>query len=418
MTDQKMRALIKAEERRQEGVINLIASENYASREVREATGSVLTNKYSEGYPGRRYYAGNEIIDEVERLAQERALKLFKLNPKKWSVNVQALSGVPANFFVYSALVQPGEKMAGQALDQGGHLSHGSKVSLTSKFWRWAHYTVDRKTEILNYSQILKNLRIEKPKLIVAGYSAYSRELDFKKFRKIADSCGALLMVDMAHFAGLVAGGVYPSPFPYADVVTTTTHKTLRGPRGALIFSNKHSVFKDAQQRVLNVSEAIDKAVFPGGQGGPHDHQTAAIAVALHEAIRPSFKKYARQIVKNAKILASELKKKGWRIVSGGTDNHLFLLDVWARGIAGKDAEKFLESAGIIVNRNGIPYDTRSPFNPSGIRIGTPAVTTRGMKEKEMKQIAAWIDLVFTKKAEVATIKRDVLALCKKFPTP
>ena len=406
MADKKMHELIKAEEKRQASVINLIASENYASRDVREATCSVLMNKYSEGYPGRRYYAGNEIIDEVEQLTQERALKLFKLNPKKWGVNVQALSGVPANFFVYSALVLPGEKMAGQALDQGGHLSHGSKVSLTSKFWRWTHYTVDRKTEILNYSQILKNLRMEKPKLIVAGYSAYSRKLDFKKFRKIADSIGAILMVDMAHFAGLVAGGVYPSPFPYADVVTTTTHKTLRGPRGALIFFKKE------------YEEQINKTVFPGGQGGPHDHQTAAIGVALYEAMQPLFKKYARQIIKNAKVLAQELKKRGWRIVSGGTDNHLFLVDVWARGITGKDAEKLLESAGIIVNRNGIPYDSRSPFNPSGIRIGTPAITTLGMKEKEMKKITEWIDGVLLKRLEVLKVKRDISKLLKKFPCP
>ncbi len=404
MTDKKLKDLIKAEERRQAGVINLIASENYASREVREATGSVLTNKYSEGYPGRRYYAGNEIIDEVERLAQERALKLFKLNPKKWGVNVQALSGVPANFFVYSALVLPGEKMAGQALDQGGHLSHGSKVSLTSKFWRWTHYTVDRKTEVLDYGKLAKQMKKEKPKLIVAGYSAYSRKLDFKKFRKVADSVGAILMVDMAHFAGLVAGGAYPSPFPYADVVTTTTHKTLRGPRGALIFFKKE------------YEEAINKSVFPGGQGGPHDHQTAAIAVALNEAMRPQFKKYTRQIVKNAKVLAYELKKKGWRIVSGGTDNHLFLLDVWARGIPGKDAEKLLESAGIVVNRNGIPYDSRSPFNPSGIRMGTPAVTTRGMKEKEMKQIALWIDGVLKNNLDPKKIKNEISRFVKKFP--
>ncbi|MEK7566779.1 MAG: serine hydroxymethyltransferase [Patescibacteria group bacterium] len=410
MIDSRMQKLIKAEEKRQSSVINLIASENYASREVREATGSVLMNKYSEGYPGKRYYAGNKIIDEVEKLTQERALKLFKLNPNPpaggWGVNVQALSGVPANFFVYSALVSPGEKMAGQALDQGGHLSHGSKVSLTSKFWRWAHYTVDRKTEVLNYSQILKNLRMEKPKLIVAGYSAYSRELDFKKFRKIADSIGAILMVDMAHFAGLVAGGVCPPPFPYADVVTTTTHKTLRGPRGALIFFKKE------------YEEAINKAVFPGGQGGPHDHQTAAIGVALNEAMQPSFKKYARQIVKNAKALAGELKKRGWRIVSGGTDNHMFLIDVWQKGVAGKDAEKLLESAGIVVNRNGIPYDSRSPFNPSGIRIGTPAVTTRGMKEKEMKQIALWIDGVLKNSLSPASVKREVARLVKKFPIP
>ena len=401
-----MRALIKAEEKRQSSVINLIASENYASRGVREAAGSVLMNKYSEGYSGRRYYAGNKIIDEVELLTQERALKLFKLSPKKWGVNVQALSGVPANFFVYSALLKNGEKIAGQALDQGGHLSHGSKVSLTSRFWKWVHYGVDKKTELLNYSQILKNLRMEKPKMIVAGYSAYSRKLDFKKFRQIADSVGAYLMVDMAHFAGLVAGGVYPSPFPYADVVTSTTHKTLRGPRGALIFFKKE------------FEEQINKAVFPGGQGGPHDHQTAAIAVCLSEAMKPSFKKYARQIVKNSRVLALELKKSGWRVISGGTDNHLFLVDVWQNGIAGKDAEKILEDAGIVANRNGIPFDQRSPFNPSGLRIGTPAVTTRGMKEKEMKKIAFWIDAVLRGKLKPGGVKKEAARFIKKFPMP
>ncbi|MEK7599407.1 MAG: serine hydroxymethyltransferase [Patescibacteria group bacterium] len=406
MIDFKMQALIKAEEKRQSGVINLIASENYVSKEVKAASGSVLTNKYSEGYPGRRYYAGNEIIDEVERLTQERALKLFKLNPKKWGVNVQVLSGVPANFFVYSALVESGQKIAGQALDQGGHLSHGAKVSLTSRFWQWVHYGVDKKTELLNYSQIFKDLKKEKPKLIVAGYSAYSRKLDFKEFRKIADSAGAYLMVDMAHFAGLVAGGVYPSPFKYADIVTTTTHKTLRGPRGAMIFYKK------------DLEEKINKAVFPGGQGGPHDHQTAAIGVALYEAIQPYFKKYARQIVKNARVLAGGLKKRGWRIVSGGTDNHLFLVDVWSRGIAGKDAEKILEEAGIIVNRNGIPYDTRSPFNPSGIRIGAPAVTTRGMKEKEMAKIAFWIDGLLRGRLSAAEVKKEVKNLARRFKMP
>ena len=406
MADKKMRALIKAEEKRQSSVINLIASENYASRGVREAAGSVLMNKYSEGYSGRRYYAGNKIIDEVELLTQERALKLFKLSPKKWGVNVQALSGVPANFFIYSALLKNGEKIAGQALDQGGHLSHGSKVSLTSRFWKWAHYGVDKKTELLNYSQILKNLRMEKPKMIVAGYSAYSRKLDFKKFRQIADSVGAYLMVDMAHFAGLVAGGVYPSPFPYADVVTSTTHKTLRGPRGALIFFKKE------------FEEQINKAVFPGGQGGPHDHQTAAIAVCLSEAMQPSFKKYARQIVKNSRVLAGELKKLGWRVISGGTDNHLFLVDVWQNGIAGKEAEKILEDADIVVNRNGIPFDRRPPFNPSGLRLGTPAVTTRGMKEKEMKKIAFWIDGLLRKKTSPAKVKKEIARFIRKFPVP
>jgi len=406
MVDQEMRKLIKLEEKRQAGVINLIASENFVSREVRMASGSVLTNKYSEGYPGRRYYAGNEIIDQVERLTQERALKLFELSPEKWGVNVQALSGVPANFFVYSALIEPGERMAGQSLDQGGHLSHGAKVSLTALFWRWVHYGVDKKSERLDYDTIARQLKKEKPKLIVAGFSAYSRKLDFQQLRRIADACHAYFMVDMAHFAGLVAVRVYPSPFAYADVVTTTTHKTLRGPRGALIFYKKELEGK------------INKAVFPGGQGGPHDHQTAAIGVALLEASEKSFKTYGKQIVKNAKVLAQELKKRGWRIVSGGTDNHLFLVDVWNSGITGKDAEKLLESAGIIVNRNAIPYDTRSPFNPSGIRIGTPAMTTRGMKEKEMYQIAVWIDGLLHGVLSPHKVKREVGQFVRRFFLP
>ena len=342
----------------------------------------------------------------MERLTQKRALKLFGLPRAKWGVNVQALSGVPANVHVYSALVEPGALMAAQALDQGGHLSHGSPVSMTSRFWKWTHYGVDKKTEQLDYAAVEKQLKKEKPKLIVAGFSAYSRKLDFKRFRKIADACGAYLMVDMAHFAGLVAGRAYPSPFPYADVVTTTTHKTLRGPRGALIFYRKE------------LEEKINKAIFPGGQGGPHNHQTAAIAVALEEARHPLFKKYARQVVVNAKILAGELKVRGWRIVSGGTDNHLFLMDVAREGFSGKDAEKLLESAGIIVNRNAIPFDTRPPWNPSGIRIGTPAVTTQGMKEGEMKKIAAWLSGVLRKTFEPSSVKTDIKRFIRRFKTP
>lgn len=406
MIDRKMHALIKAEEKRQRSNINLIASENFVSKEVLAASGSVLTNKYSEGYPGRRYYAGNEIIDEVERLTQERALKLFKLSPKKWGVNVQALSGVPANFFVYSALVPPGQKMASQALDQGGHLSHGSKVSLTNLFWKWAHYVVDKKTERLNYNEISKKLKREKPKLIVAGTSAYSRKIDFKEFKKVADKIGAYLMVDMAHIAGLVAAGVHASPFKYADIVTTTTHKTLRGPRGALIFYKKE------------LESKINKAVFPGGQGGPHDQQTAAIGVALYEASQKSFKKYAKQIIKNSKTLSGELMKRGWRIVSGGTDNHLFLVDVWKEGVSGKDAEKKLAQAGIIVNRNGIPYDSRSPFNPSGIRIGAAAVTTLGMKEKEMKMIAGWVSALLRNEVSSSNVGKEVGKFIKRFKMP
>ncbi len=382
MRDKEIENLIKKEERRQKKVINLIASENYVSQDILKAIGTVFVNKYAEGYPGKRYYGGNEIVDKVENLCKKRALKLFKLSPKKWGVNVQPYSGSPANLAVYSALVPRGGKIMGMSLEMGGHLTHGQKVSITGKFWKQIPYGVDKKTKRLNYNKILKIAKKEKPKLIIAGATAYSRKIDFKKFRKIADSCGAYLMVDMAHIAGLVAGGVHPSPFPYADVVTTTTHKTLRGPRSAIIFCKKE------------LAQKIDKAVFPGLQGGPHINQIAAVAVCLKEATNPSFKKYAKQVVKNAQILASELKNKGWRVISGGTENHLFLVDTFARGISGKDASEKLEKAGIIVNKNTIPFDTRKPMDPSGIRIGTAAITTLGMREKDMLKIAEKIDKI------------------------
>lgn len=385
MKDKEISRLIKLEERRQKGVINLIASENYISKDVLRALGSVFTNKYSEGYPGKRYYGGNEIIDRVENLAKERALKLFKLSSAKWSVNVQPFSGAPANIEVYFGLVPLGEKIMGLKLDMGGHLSHGNPVNISGKLWKFVYYGVDQKTELLDYGAILKLAKKEKPKLILAGFTAYSRIIDFKKFRKIADSVNAILMIDMSHFAGLVAGGAYPSPFPYADVVMTTTHKTLRGPRAALIFSKNE------------YAKAIDRAVFPGIQAGPHENTIAAIAVALKEAIGPLFKKYAKQVVKNAKVLAGELQKKGWRIISGGTDSHLFSVDTWARGVSGKIAQELLEKNRIIVNKNTIPYDTRSPTDPSGIRLGTPAVTTQGMKEKDMIRIAEKIDKILSK---------------------
>jgi glycine hydroxymethyltransferase len=393
MRDKQIENLIKKETKRQKETINLIASENYVSKDVLAALGSVFTNKYAEGYSKKRYYGGNEVVDELEDLVKSRALKLFKLSPKNWSVNVQALSGSPANLAVYYALVPIGGKIMGMRLDMGGHLSHGHKVSLTGKLWKQIPYGVDKKTEMLDYGELLRIAKKEKPNLIVAGYTAYSRVIDFKKFREIADTCGAILMVDMSHFAGLVAGGVYPSPFPYADVVTTTTHKTLRGPRSAIIFSRKKKLHytNDRGSNVINISERIDKAVFPGLQGGPHANNIAAVGVALYEAMQPSFKKYARQVVKNAKVLAAELQKYGWRIVSGGTDTHLFLVDTMSRGISGKVASDKLEKVGIIVNKNTIPYDTRSPVDPSGIRIGTPAVTTRGMKEKDMVKLARLI---------------------------
>ncbi len=405
MRDKQIRKLIKLEEKRQENTINLIASENYASEDVREASASVFTNKYSEGYPGKRYYAGNKYVDALEALVQKRALKLFGLKEGEWGVNVQALSGVAANLLTYSAIAGPGSRMMAQALDQGGHLSHGSPVSITSKIWKWRHYEVGRKTQVLDYDKIFGLAKSWRPKVIVAGTSSYPRILDFKKLRKISDQAGAILMVDMAHFAGLVAGGTYPSPFPYADVVTTTTHKTLRGPRGALIFGRKKYI------------DAINKAVFPGGQGGPHDHQTAAIGVALYEAARPAFKKYASQIVKNAKVLASDLSRLGLNLVSGGTDTHLLLIDLTNLGIDGKEAQDRLERVGIIVNRNVIPFDTRSPFRPSGIRLGTPAVTTRGMKEGEMTIIAQLVYGGVTEKDQFS-IKKQVKVICDKFPTP
>ncbi len=398
MKDTLIKKLIEAEKRRQKKVINLIASENYVSKDVLEALGSELTNKYAEGYPNARYYGGNEVVDKIENLTKERALKLFKLNPDKWAVNVQLLSGSPANLAVYMALVPLGGpdasvgagKIMGMTLAHGGHLTHGHKVSATGKFWTQVPYGVSQKTELLDYGEIKQIALREKPQIIVTGYTAYPRIIDFKKFREIADSCGAYLMVDMSHFAGLVAGGVYPSPFECADVVTTTTHKTLRGPRAALIFSRK-------DEREL--PKKIDKAVFPGLQGGPHLNQIAAVAVALGEAMKPEFKKYAKQVVKNAQILAKELARLGWRIISGDTDIHLLLVDVWlnGKGIGGKEAGERLEKAGVIVNKNAIPFDTRPPVDPSGIRLGSAAETTRGKKEKDFVKIAENINEVLRK---------------------
>ena len=387
MKDKQVEKLIKAEEKRQKSVINLIASENYVSDDVLKALGSKLTNKYAEGYPGRRYYGGNTIIDKVEVLAQERALKLFKLKPTEWHVNVQPLSGSPANLAVYSALVPIHGKIMGMKLSSGGHLTHAQPVSMTGKFWTPVQFEVDPETGLLDYAKLKEQALAEKPQLIVAGFTAYPRTVDWKKFREIADACGALLMVDMSHIAGLIAGGVYPSPFPYADVVTTTVHKTLRGPRSALIF-----IKKDARE----FEKKLDKTIIPGLFGGPHENQIAAVAIALKEDAAPAFKQYAKQVVKNAKALAGELQKLGWRIITGGTDSHLILVDTFMNGagIPGKEASARLEKAGIIVNMNTIPGDPRGPMDPSGIRIGTPAETTRGKKEKDMIAIARKMDKV------------------------
>jgi len=413
MRDKQIDKLLNAEAKRQKGVINLIASENYVSRDVLTALGSELTNKYAEGYAGARYYGGNEIVDQVEELCKQRALKLFKLKDKDWAVNVQPLSGSPANLAVYLALIPKGKKIMGMELNHGGHLTHGHKVSISGKIWEQVPYGVDKKTEQLDYTEIKKIALKEKPNIIVAGFTAYPRKIDFKKFREIANSCGAYLMVDMSHIAGLVAAGEHPSPFKYADIVTTTTHKTLRGPRAGIIFARRRAEILPVIKGQSNLSSAprlinelIDKAVFPGLQGGPHANQIASVAVALEEASRPEFKKYAKQVIKNAKTLASELKKRGWHLVSGGTDNHLLLMDVWNGGhpstssgqpITGKEASDRLEKAGIIVNKNTIPFDSRSPVDPSGLRLGTAAETTRGKKEKDFIKIAERIDQILRK---------------------
>ncbi|MBI2475621.1 MAG: serine hydroxymethyltransferase [Candidatus Taylorbacteria bacterium] len=410
MKDKQIKKLIEAERKRQKKVINLIASENYVSKDVLEALGSELTNKYAEGYPSRRYYGGNTIMDKIESLAQERALKLFKLDPSEWHVNVQPLSGSPANLAVYLALVPQGGKVMGMSLDHGGHLTHGHRVSASGKFWVQVPYGVNKETETLDYEALKTTVISEKPNIIVAGYTAYPRVIDFGKFREVADVSGALLMVDMSHFAGLVAGGAYPSPFSaeggqaLADVVTTTVHKTLRGPRAAMIFCRKDPPELIGRAGARELDKKIDKAVFPGLQGGPHLNQIAAVAVALKEAATPAFKKYAAQVIKNAKALSDELQKLGWRIVSGGTDSHLILVDTWnggnpstplrAGGIGGKEASEKLEEAGIIVNKNTIPFDERSPVDPSGIRLGTPAETTRGKKEKDFIRIGQKINMV------------------------
>lgn len=387
MHDLQIKKLIDAEKKRQKKVVNLIASENYVSKDVLEALGSELTNKYGEGYPGRRYYRGTAVVDEVESLAQKRARELFGISEKEWSVNVQPLSGSPANFAVYSALVPQGEKIMGMELTHGGHLTHGQKVSMTGKFWNSVLYTVSPKDERLDYAEVKKLAVAEKPKIIVAGYTAYAHIIDFKKFREIADACGAYLMVDMSHFAGLVAGRAYPSPFPYADIVTTTTHKTLRGPRSALIFSK-------VDER--DIPKKIDKIIIPGLQGGPHFNAIAGVAVALKEANTSAFRKYASQVVKNAKALSDELAKLGWRIVEGGTETHLLRVDTWldGKGIGGRDAADKLEAEGIVVNENTIPFDTRKPMDPSGLRLGSAPETTRGLTERDFRAIARRIDKI------------------------
>lgn len=404
--DPQISKLIKLEDKRQQEDIILIPSENYASPAVREALGTRLSNKYSEGYSHKRYYSGNQLIDSIEDIAKERATKLFNCK----FANVQAYSGSPANQAIYLALLEPGDTVMGLSLPHGGHLTHGWPVNFSGKFYKAAQYEVNPKTERLDLAQIAKIAKKAKPKMIFTGATAYSRIWDWREFAKIAKSVKAYLIADISHISGLVVAGAHPSPFPYADVVMTTTHKTLRGPRGALILSNNEEI-----------AQKIDKAVFPGLQGGPHDNQTAAIAVALKEAQSASFKKYGQQIVKNAKELAKTLTTHQIRLVSGGTDNHLMLIDLGAKGASGKDIQNALYEAGISTNKNTVPKETRSPFVTSGIRIGTPAITTRGMKEPQMRLIGSWIAQIIKDPENEKLrreIKKEVLELTKRFPIP
>ncbi len=402
-TDPDIAEAIRREEEREEEKLNLIASENYTSRAVLEAQGSVLTNKYAEGYPGERYYAGCEFVDRAESLAIERAKKLFGAE----HVNVQPHSGSQANMAVYFAVLKPGDTLLGMDLAQGGHLTHGSPVNFSGMYFRVVSYGVDRKTELIDFSQLRKLAREHKPRMLVAGASAYPRTLDFQVFREIADEVGAYLLADIAHIAGLVVAKVHPHPFPWAQFVTTTTHKTLRGPRGGMIMCAREFGGK------------IDKTIFPGIQGGPLMQVIAAKAVAFKEAEAPEFEEYQKQTVKNARALAEGLKEKGFRLISGGTDTHLILVDLTAQGITGKEAERTLDKAGITVNKNSLPFDRRPPAITSGIRLGTPALTTRGMKEGEMKTIAGMINEVLKKSNDDKIqnrVRKEIRELCGSFP--
>ncbi|PJC36509.1 serine hydroxymethyltransferase [Candidatus Peregrinibacteria bacterium CG_4_9_14_0_2_um_filter_53_11] len=398
--------ILQHEQRRQSEGIELIPSENYVSPAVLEASGSIFTNKYSEGYPRKRYYGGQEFVDEVEELAIERAKKLFNAE----HVNVQPYSGSPANFAVYFALLNYGDTVLGLKLDQGGHITHGLPISASGTFYNFVPYLVDENTHLIDMEEVRKVALEHKPKLIVAGFTAYPRSIDWAGFKKIADEVGALTMADISHTAGLIAGGVHPNPFDFGfDIVTTTTHKTLRGPRSAMIMCKQEFAKK------------IDRAVFPGLQGGPHDHTTAAKAIAFGEALEPAFKEYAAQVVKNAKVLGEELVSLGWNLITGGTDSHLLLADLSDVGVTGMQAEAALDKAGITLNKNTVPYDKRGPFDPSGVRFGTPAVTTRGMKENQMRTIARLMDEViknWDNDAVLEELRLKVKELCSGFPVP
>lgn len=403
--DKEVFEIIKKEAARQADELEMIASENYVSAAVLEAMGSVLTNKYSEGYPAHRYYGGNQVIDEVENIAIERAKKLFNAE----HVNVQSLSGCPANAAVYFAFLKPGDKVLGLRLDHGGHLSHGHHVNFSGLLYNFVQYGLNPETGYIDMEAVHEMALKEKPKMIVVGASAYSREINWAEFKKIADEVGAYTFADIAHTAGLIAAGLMNNPVPIFDVVTTTTHKTLRGPRGAIIMCKE------------KFAKEVDRAVFPGMQGGPHDHINAAKAVAFGEALRPEFKEYARQVIANAKLLAEEFIKRGYRVISGGTDDHLMVVDMTSKNLNGREAEQALDKIGISVSRSTIPNDPNPPMKPSGVRFGTPALTTRGMKEAEIKLIAEFIDQAIINRADenkLAEIKLQVKKLCGKFPLP
>ena len=406
--DPKIAELIEKERQRQESTLELIASENHVSTAVMEAAGSVLTNKYAEGYPGARYYGGCQHYDEIETLAIDRAKQLFGCR----FANVQPHSGANANLASFMAMMKPGDTFLSLNLASGGHLSHGMKLNTSAIFWHPQHYELDPASETIDFNSVRAKAKEHKPRMILCGYSAYPRTIDFAKFREICDEVGALLFADIAHIAGLVAGGAHPSPFPHAHVVSTTTHKTLRGPRGGLILTNDEEL-----------SKAINRSVFPGSQGGPLMHIVAAKAVAFGEDLKPSFREYARQIVKNARSLADALQSRGYRLTSGGTDNHLMLVDLRAKGsqLTGAEVEKALETAGIIANKNGVPNDPRPPKVTSGLRLGTPAVTTRGLKEQDLVTVADFIDRAVTAKEDpqgLAKIRAEVAQFCKEFPMP
>jgi len=403
--DPEIMKVIRNEIKRQSEEMELIASENYASKAVLETMATVLTNKYSEGYPGHRYYGGNQNIDEAETLAQERAKKLFSAE----HVNVQPLSGSPANAAVYMAFLKPGDKVLGLKLDHGGHLSHGHPVNFSGILYNFVQYEVNIKTGRIDMAKVAEIARKEKPKMIQAGYTSYSREIEWQKFKEIADEVGAYTFADIAHTAGLIAAGLMANPVPFFDVVSTTTHKTLRGPRGAIIMC------------LEKFAKRVDKAVFPGMQGGPHDHINAAKAVAFGEALKPEFKEYAKQTIDNAKAMAEQFIKMSYKIISDGTDNHLMVVDMTSKNLTGKEAETILDKVGISVSRSTIPNDPNPPMNPSGVRFGTPAITTRGIKKQEIKQITKWINQALENKNNkdvLNKIKEEIKEMCLKFPIP